>query len=162
MSRGSFALQAGEMVVWQGKPFYRKWGLPLAILVSAFLTALYYLAPQPVPPSTEAGQGLALILGLLILSWIRIDTKYAAVTYYVTDRRVVRSQRFPIFGNAREIPLQSLVGIGAKRRFGRGYVVFQSRDTSTLTFGNLHENPEELKKATERTMLARRPSLHQE
>ena len=163
MSKGSFALQSGETIVWQGKPFYRRWGLPLAILVTVVFTATYtLLSPSLVSEAQGASHVLALIFGIPVLLWLYIDAKYAGVTYYVTDRRVVRSQRLSVFRNTREIPLQSLVRIGAKRRFGRGFMVFQSQDTSTLTFGNLRENPEEVKKTTERTILAGRGNLHQE
>jgi hypothetical protein len=161
MSRGLFALQSGERIVWQGKPFYPKLGLPVVSLVAAGLAAIYYLMPQSVPALRDASQGLTLVFGLLVLMWLYIDAKYSAVTYIITDRRIIRSQRLPVLGNTREVPLQSLVRIRVKRVRGRGYVVFQSLDTSTLTCGDLHENPEEIRNTTERTILAGKQSFHQ-
>jgi hypothetical protein len=159
MSRGFFALESGETIVWQGKPFYPKLGLPVVLFVIAGLAAIYYLMPQLVPASRDASQGLTLVFGLLVLMWLYIDAKYSAVTYIITDRRIVRSQRLPILGNTQEIPLQSLVRIRVKRVFGRGYVVFQSRDTSTLTFGDLHDNPDEIRQTVEKTILAQRQNI---
>jgi len=159
MSRGSLALQSGETIVWQGIPFYPKLGLPVVSLVTAGLSAMYYLIPQLVPALRDASQGLSLVFGLLVLMWLYIDAKYRAVTYYITDRRIIRSQRLPILGNTQEIPLQSLVRIRVKRVRGRGYVVFQSRDTSTLTFCDLHENPQEIKKNNGKNHTCRETAL---
>jgi len=159
MSRGSLALQSGETIVWQGIPFYPKLGLPVVSLVTAGLTAMYCLIPQLVPALRDASQGLSLVFGLLVLMWLYIDAKYRAVTYYITDRRIIRSQRLPILGNTQEIPLQSLVRIRVKRVRGRGYVVFQSRDTSTLTFCDLHENPQEIKKNNGKNHTCRETAL---
>lgn len=148
MSKGSFSAQSGETIVWQGTPFYPKLGLPTVSIVAAGLATMYYLLPQ-FTALRGASQGLASVFGLLVLMWIYVDAKYAGVTYYITDKRVVRSQRLLILRNTQEISLQSLVRVLVKRVRGRGFVVFQSRDASTLTFGDLHENPQDIKQTAE-------------
>ena len=154
MSNDSLILEPGETLLWTGKPVYRSWPFPLLILDLAVLIVVIPYLEQMRPPSipSEAKSGIVLTFGLLILVWIYTYSKYAGVSYYITDRRVIRKQELRIFRRTQEISLRSLVRIRAKRWFKSGTIVFQSQDTSILAFANLREDPHELQQTAEKAM----------
>jgi len=137
-----------ETVLWQGKPVYRRWGLPLMLFVIADIVTLAYISPIPITPGARSG--LALIVGLPTLLWLRTFFLNAGVSYYITDRRVVRRQELPIFKRTTEKPLNSIISIRATRRFGRGFVIFVSSDASNLMFINLKQDPEPIREIAEK------------
>ena len=141
-----------ETILWQGKPKYRRWGLPLMLFVIADVVALGFFSPIPITPGARSG--LALVLGLPTLLWLRIFFLNAGVSYYVTDTRVVRRQELPILKKTREKPLNSIISIRTTRRFGRGLVIFISADASNLMFINLKEDPEPIREIAEKARYA--------
>lgn len=149
-------MQPGEAIVWQAKPRYRKWGLPFIVLVTVFvITWGYFVEPQSLLPNL---QGVLFVFGILNLGQVYIFSKYAGVSYYITDRRVARGQELLIFRRIQEIPYASIARIWARRRLGRNTIVFQARDSSTLTFSNFDEDALKVRESVERAMISGRQS----
>jgi len=137
-----------ETVLWQGKPVYRRWGLPLMLFVIADIVTLAYISPISITPGARSG--LALIVGLPTLLWLRTFFLNAGVSYYITDRRVVRRQELSIFKRTTEKPLNSITSIRTARRFSRSFVIFLSSDASNLMFINLKQDPESIREIAEK------------
>jgi hypothetical protein len=141
-----------ETILWQGKPVYRRWGLPLMLFVIADIVTLGYFSPISIAPGARSG--LALIVGLLTLLWLRTFFLNAGVSYYITDRRVMRRQELPILKKTTEKPLNSITSIRTIRRFGRGFVIFLTNDASNLMFINLKQDPEPIREIAEKARYA--------
>ncbi len=118
------------------------------LFVIADIVTLAYISPISITPGARSG--LALIVGLPTLLWLRTFFLNAGVSYYITDRRVVRRQELPIFKRTTEKPLNSITSIRTARRFRRSFVIFLSSDASNLMFINLKQDPEPIREIAEK------------
>ena len=142
---------AGESILWQGRPIYARW-LGLLVLYPVTLFSLIYIDPtlfHVSPAGLEQLRGAFFITGLGALLWLRLIFKYGKVSYFITDRRIVRRQNLPVLRALKEIPLVDLSAVKSRRSFRKGFIVFVSSKAVSITFGYLKDDPESLRRLVE-------------
>ena len=140
----AISLVPGETLLWDGRLSYHRRRLTFATGVSLFLilTGLVLL-----PLLGIGGTGVAVISLILLFINFQAVTRNAGVRYYITDRRIIRSQVF-LGKRTQEIPLESLSDIRTKTFRKKGFIAFSRFGSSRLVFASLDENPEKLKQIT--------------
>jgi hypothetical protein len=97
----------------------------------------------------EQLRGTIVITGLATLLWLRLIFKYGGVSYYITNRRIVRKQDLPILRTIKEIPLLELSAVKSRHYFRKGFMAFMSSKAFPLDFGYLKDDVDKLRHLAE-------------